>query len=449
MSLTTSRSDVLQQLIDQNAIIIQQNQELAKLNKGMLQYFSGQAISASPSMFLDNCTDVAFNAPEGGNPMAYKRTRVRIGINADGSPKYTQISGNTEDERNDNIVRAYVNSGRVFEFIPSWALKQDGANVINKPEQLHPLKEVAWDWFDNYLPMLVQAKQMQESQLTTIKSHMSAHVIRYFGDTPVEHIKHSDAQSFLFSQINPKTEEYYAKKVIDHRKSVLHRILQYAVLKDYIPLNPMDKGKLFNPSDKEGTREALSKDELLQIRKAIPHLKTEQEQLYMILLTHLPYRRCEALGQRWEDIDFINKTCSVTGDVVVVKGKSEYHEGEAKNASSIRTMIATDTMMNALRPFKKDIGFVLNTNGKYLKASEIESLWESIASQIPLLKEKGITPYYFRHTIATIMYHETEDLLSVAKQCGHSNTKITAKVYVHDDIDHRRMTVERMEQGMC
>ena len=51
--------------------------------------------------------------------MAYNRIRVLIGVDPKGQPVYTQISGSSQDEINDKIVKAYVQSGRIFEFLPA------------------------------------------------------------------------------------------------------------------------------------------------------------------------------------------------------------------------------------------------------------------------------------------------------------------------------------------
>ena len=43
--------------------------------------------------------------------MAYERTRVLMGLDANDRPVYKQISGRSQDQRNDNIVRAYIEAG--------------------------------------------------------------------------------------------------------------------------------------------------------------------------------------------------------------------------------------------------------------------------------------------------------------------------------------------------
>lgn len=86
--------------------------------------------------------------------MAYERPRVKIGTDTNGKPKYTRISGKTQDERNDNIVKAYVNSGRILEFIPQWALQPASAAAQPIPEEpvkeLHPFTPYAQAYYSRY-----------------------------------------------------------------------------------------------------------------------------------------------------------------------------------------------------------------------------------------------------------------------------------------------------------
>lgn len=168
----------------------------------------------------------------------------------------------------------------------------------------------------------------------------------------------------------------------------------------------------------------------------------------MLMLTSMPYRRGEALGQRWEDIDFEQETARITGTVTVISGKATYRK-KGKTESSLRIMTAPRFFMDSMQKYRKATGFIVNNNGNHLTAGEIAEIWDSISEQIPIIDEKGLTPYYFRHTLATIMYQETNDVISVAAQCGHADGgRTTQKVYIHDDIESRKKAVRKMESGM-
>ena len=70
--------------------------------------------SSPEEMYLDNLITEVTDAPvEGEKQMSLYRRRVRIGEHDDGSPIYKRIQAMNEDEANDRIVQAYIDSGRI------------------------------------------------------------------------------------------------------------------------------------------------------------------------------------------------------------------------------------------------------------------------------------------------------------------------------------------------
>ena len=67
-------------------------------------------------MTLDNPTaDRAVS--EGDDDMALIRRRIVIGYNDDGTEIVKRIQAKDENEANDRIVQAYIDSGRIWEFL--------------------------------------------------------------------------------------------------------------------------------------------------------------------------------------------------------------------------------------------------------------------------------------------------------------------------------------------
>ena len=62
--------------------------------------------------------------PDGGLQMAYSRPMVFVGTDDNGNRKYKRVSGNTQDEVNDAIVKVYVECGRIWDFLPVEFIQQ-------------------------------------------------------------------------------------------------------------------------------------------------------------------------------------------------------------------------------------------------------------------------------------------------------------------------------------
>ena len=70
------------------------------------------------SKHLDNkICDIADVPTKGETKMPLLRRRVLIGFHDDGKPIHKQIQTKNVDEENDRIVQAYVDCGRIWEFI--------------------------------------------------------------------------------------------------------------------------------------------------------------------------------------------------------------------------------------------------------------------------------------------------------------------------------------------
>ena len=86
--------------------------------------------------------------------MAHERTRVFIGNDINGKAKYTQVSGRNQDERNDNIVLKYIESGRIWEMLPPEVLDSFLPKPAEPPK--HPFAAYAEEWYKRYKSGIVK-----------------------------------------------------------------------------------------------------------------------------------------------------------------------------------------------------------------------------------------------------------------------------------------------------
>ena len=78
---------------------------------GMMAILKGETI-------FENFTEKTSHMPEGEEAgMAKYRIRVQIGTNDDGTPIFKQVQAENQNTLNDRIVIAYIESGRIWEFL--------------------------------------------------------------------------------------------------------------------------------------------------------------------------------------------------------------------------------------------------------------------------------------------------------------------------------------------
>ena len=123
--------------------------------------------------------------PEGEkNGMAKQRIPVLIAVNDDGSPVYKWIQGNGQNEVNDRIVQAYIDSGRIWEFM----------DTPHEEPHKHSITFAVYveKWITIY-----KTGRLKPSTIATYKKHLHAHVLPAFGEREIASITTEDIQLFL------------------------------------------------------------------------------------------------------------------------------------------------------------------------------------------------------------------------------------------------------------
>lgn len=150
----------------------------------------------------------------------------------------------------------------------------------------------------------------------------------------------------------------------------------------------------------------------------------------------------EALGLKWEDVDFKNNRIHVKR--ALSRTKEGWRLEEPKTAQSRRTILLPAEVMQDLKEHKKNqaeeklaAGTSYTDYGLVFACSNGEPLEErNIVNQYfkPLLKEAGLPDirlYDLRHTCATLLLAAGENPKVVAERLGHANITLTLGTYSH------------------
>ena len=138
-------------------------------------------------------------------------------------------------------------------------------------------------------------------------------------------------------------------------------------------------------------------------------------------------RSGEIIGLRWEDVDLIKQEIHIKQAIRMGTVSTP------KTKSSIRTIDILDNLVPYLQEQYKLTGkhksyvFLNKDDEHYYDIKRIrDSKWKN------LLKECEIeyrTIYQMRHTFATVMIENKEDILWVSNMLGHSDSSMTLQMY--------------------
>lgn len=248
-------------------------------------------------------------------------------------------------------------------------------------------------------------------------SMFSKHIIPYFKHFSINEIMPSDIKSFqskLLKSLDPKT--------VKNIRIVLSTILNDAVMDKLIDQNPIE----FVKPPRAKIKEDITPFVLSEV-KAIIKSSDEWMRSFVTVAFFTGMRTGELLALKWEDINFNSKKIHV---------RRAIHQGveDTTKSGNDRIIDMLQPVEYALKEKFKDNGLAYgyiftNRLGKpYTESGQIiKSKWK------PTLKRCAISYrnlYNTRHTFATLMLLNNEDVLWVSKMLGHSDVSTTMRYYV-------------------
>jgi len=241
-----------------------------------------------------------------------------------------------------------------------------------------------------------------------------------------------------------------AKTVLEHHR-LISTVLDQAEREGLVPFNVAGKATLpkqerrevnyFQPEQVEAIRDALE-DEPIKW-KTLAH---------MLLITGA--RRGEILGLKWDMVDFEGCKIHICNNVLYSPDRGIY-ESTPKTETSNRFVALPAETMKLLRKYRvwqneerlrlgeyyQYQGFVFaQDNGKPMHPDSVTD-WLSKFSKRHGLPH--INPHAFRHTMASMLYFNGVDSVSISKRLGHAQVSTTANIYAHvmEEADQRNADI--------
>ena len=186
------------------------------------------------------------------------------------------------------------------------------------------------------------------------------------------------------------------------------------------PFNMVDRLKL----ETKKRMDIITIDEFNQI---VEQVNNPDMKLMFKLLFWTGLRLGEARALKIDDIDFENKSISVTKTYTELKEKDIITTPKTKE--SIRTIKIDDVLAQEIKDYLDKARYILNNDFIfcYTKPYYLE-IFKRIALRV---LGKRLRIHDLRHSHASFLINNGVDVLLISKRLGHSNTAMTLNVYSH------------------
>ena len=292
----------------------------------------------------------------------------------------------------------------------------------------------------------IQKNQLKPTSYSRKELTLNKQVYPYIGDIPISQLTHNDIQNV----INELNSQGFSYSTIKKAYEAISGCIKQYRIKNASVFNPCEGISLPINKQKETSSIIFFNDEQMKkIKDEATRKHGNDCPVYrlgdaIVLLMYSGMRIGELLALTWDDIDFTNKTISISKNAVVVKekidGVNRYNlktQNNTKTVSGQRIIPMTQNAYDSLKniyEIKGDKQYVMSSkNNRQITPRNINRMFHSILTQTGIAKSPNelCGVHALRHTFASMLFKNGCDVKVVSELLGHSDTKITENIYIH------------------
>lgn len=363
------------------------------------------------------------------------RSKVKIGIDADGRPINKWIQGWTRGELSaarDAVIARYITGG---------ALAADRL-----------FGDYASEWFRVRKEPFITAST-RESYRTALNKDL----FPVLGDRKLRAISPMDLQD-LVNRYAGKS-----KSKITDILATLRGVFRSALADRLIDTDPT--ASLVRPRPKAAAeKQPLTPDQRAALEDTC---RTHPDGHYLALLYYLGCRPGEARGLRWSDVDWEHRRVRIERDIDYKAGGIP---GALKNTASYRSVPMPQPLLSILRPLRglpdTYIAHGARDVDRPMSKSTADRTWVRLMVAAGLAVPAPdpnrfdpsdprsdhrplITPHALRHNYITMCWEHGLDAYETMKLVGHASIKTTMDIYTHLSDAQLAKTAEKLDTMFC
>lgn len=224
-----------------------------------------------------------------------------------------------------------------------------------------------------------------------------------------------------------------------HYHRLISTVLEQAVKEGLVVQNVASRATL--PKLKKKEVNHFQPEELFRIMDALEKEPIKWRALVTVLIMS-GCRRGEVLGLKWDRVDFAKGTIRIDNNILYAPGVGIY-EDTPKTEKSRRVIALPAETMQLLGQYRtsqieqrlrlggyyQDKGFLFTQDdGGPMHPDSVNTWLDRFAARHDL---PHINPHAFRHSMASLLFYNGMDAVSVSARLGHAQVSTTSDIYAH------------------
>ena len=254
--------------------------------------------------------------------------------------------------------------------------------------------------------------------------------------------------------MNRMADEGYRTTTIYQTRIALYNMFEFAYLNDVIPKNPCTKIVKSDIGKGSRKKEALTR----MVQKIFCEtIKGNCYEYQYRFLLQTGLRTGELVALKWSDVDWENRTLSITRSMEYRYSVGEWRIGEPKSKSGYRTVPLTEEAIEILRlqkkknqsltliPFEWSEYIFLCRKGTPVKNSTYDTMLFKLCDKAKIPR---FSMHVLRHTFATRCIEAGMKPKTLQTILGHSNIGITMNLYVHTTEEEKVKEIDLIADAL-
>lgn len=311
--------------------------------------------------------------------------------------------------------------------------------------------------FAEYTNYVIDLKEQRGAKHSTIARYreLTGRIYAAIGHLKLKDIRPDHLNSFYTELAKPgennRNGGCLSPSAIRKYHNLISTVLNQAVKEGIIPYNAAER--TMKPKAEKPEVNYFQLEQVEAIRDAL-ELEPIKWRTFVHMLLITGARRGEVLGLKWDNVDFDHNRIHICNSILYKPDIGVYEE-TPKTETSIRFVTLPLETMKLLRKYRtwqneerlrlgeyyQYQGFVFSQdNGQPMHPDSVKRWLNKFSARHDL---PHINPHAFRHTMASMLYFNGVDSVSISKRLGHAQVSTTANIYAHviEEADQRNADI--------